>query len=230
MTATALQPPADVLDVQLDPASPPGVAVLRLNRPEKLNAIRPETVARLAALLDEIEADESTRALVVTGAGRAFCSGADVTVKAALTAADRADFVERGRLLLARLRTSRLVSVAALHGYVLGGGLELALSCDVRVAADGTLLGFPEVGLGHLPGWDGGPLLRDVVGPQRAIHLLLTGERLDAGVALATGLVDEVTTGASDEAAIGRAARYAQVPPDLVAAVLRATRPGGDRA
>lgn len=227
MSAPSVPQGADVL---VDRAAAPGVTVLRLNRPGALNAIRPETVAQLAALLDELESESACRAVVVAGNGRAFCSGADVKVKGALAAADRAEFVATGRRLLARLRQSRLVSVAALHGYVLGGGLELALSCDVRVAADDARFGFPEVGLGHLPGWDGAPLLARVAGAQRATHLLLTGERLDAARAAESGVVDEVVRGDVVEAALGRAARYAEVPADLVAAVLGAVRAGGDRA
>lgn len=210
-------PEASADDVTLVRGNP-GMAVLWLDRPAKLNAFRPAAVRALARTVADLDADPACRAVVVAGRGRAFCSGADVDVKDRLMAAERRAFIEDGRALLARFRSSRLVFVAALHGYALGGGLELAMSCDIRLAASDAVLGLPEVTRGHLPGWGGPTLLAALAGRSRALHLLLTGDRVDAATALELGLVDEVTDGDVVAAAVARATRYAQVPPELVSA------------
>ncbi|WP_328912257.1 MULTISPECIES: enoyl-CoA hydratase/isomerase family protein [unclassified Streptomyces] len=211
---------ADV-EVAADPGT--GVAVIRLARPGKLNALRSGAVRELDRVIGVLEADPDCRVLVLAGRGRAFCSGADRGERADFTPDSRRRFIAAGRATLARLRSSPLISVAALHGYVLGGGLELAMSCDLRVADEGTLLGLPEVTLGHLPGWDGPALLSRLVGRGRALDLVLTGERLGASAALAAGLVDEVTPdGTAFAAALDRARRYAAAPAAVTGRVKQA--------
>jgi len=203
-------------------------AVVSLARPEKLNALRPGEVAALRAALRAAEADESCTAIVIVGKGRSFCAGADVEHKARLTPDELAEFIADGRALVDELRRSRLVSIAALHGHVLGGGLELALACDLRVAAPGAVLGFPELRRGHLPGWRGAELLRDALGGAAALHLLLTGELLDASGARQLGVVAELAPEGAAQRAVGLADRIGVHAPALVAAVKRVTTGSAD--
>ncbi len=211
-------------DVALVPDREAGTALLMLERPDKLNALRFASLEGLEQAWDLLERTPWCRTVVVAGKGRAFCSGADVREKRDYDSARHGEFISRGQHLLARIRDSALVSVAALHGYVLGGGLELALSCDLRVAAPDALLGFPEVGLGHLPGWDGASLLAAAVGRGPALHLLLSGERLDAHAAREVGLVDRVVEGAARGEALALARRYAGAPGPVVESVKAAIR------
>ncbi len=210
-------------DIQLTADPETGTALVQLNRPAKLNAVRAQSLAELQEVIDTIERDPRCRAVVIAGSGRAFCAGADVAEKKGWDAAAKQSFIEGGRALLAQLRHSRVLFIAALHGFVLGGGLELALSCDIRIAAQNAILGFPEVGLGHLPGWDGPPLLARAVGRQRALHLLVTGTKLSAAEAQAIGLIDDTVADAEVVgAAMARAKLYAAAPEAVVGLVKKA--------
>jgi enoyl-CoA hydratase len=215
----------DGLDVELDGAA--GVATLWLDRPRKLNALGAGLLDALGIAIDVLEVDDAVHAVVLAGRGRAFCTGADIKEQATFDSVDSDRFVARGQALFTRLRASELISVAALHGYVLGGGLELAMSCDVRVASATTQLGQPEVTLGHIPGWGGTQLLPALVGRSRALDLLLTGERVDAARALELGLVDAVVDD-EDPAPAARAwvARYAGTPRQAVRALKTALNAG----
>jgi enoyl-CoA hydratase/carnithine racemase len=215
---------ADVT-VAIDAAS--GVATITLDRPEKLNALRDGSLAELEAAIAALEADDRVHAVVLRGSGRAFCAGADIKAQTGFDAVDSDRFVAHGQQVFGRLRASELISVAALHGFVLGGGLELAMSCDVRVAAAETWLGQPEVSLGHIPGWGGTQLLPALVGRARALELLLGGERVGAAQALAIGLVDAVVDGPDPVPdATARARRYAGAPRQAVRALKTALHQG----
>ena len=190
------------------------VAVLTLDRPEVLNAIGTPTVDRLRTALDGLRADERVRALVLAGAGRGFCAGADLAeIESCTTAQQFGAFVGRLTDLFALIEEFPKPSVAALHGFALGGGLELALACDLRVAERGTRLGLPEMKLGVLPGAGGTQRLPRLVPPAVAKQMILTGEPVDAERAWALGLVNEVAdlgAGlAAAEALAGRVARGA---------------------
>lgn len=174
-----------------------GVATLTLSRPERLNALGVQLVEELRAALDELEAGGVARALIITGAGeRAFCTGADLKERAAMDAAAR---WAHNRALndcnnqLARLQ---IPTIAALNGMALGGGLELALACDIRLAAEHAVLGLPETGLGIIPGAGGTQRLPRLIGPARAKELIFTARRISAEAALAWGLVSQVTPAA----------------------------------
>jgi enoyl-CoA hydratase len=169
------------------------VAILTLHRPEVLNAIGSPTAQRLRACLDELRDDERVRSLVLAGAGRAFCAGADIAeIEACTTAYEFRAFLGGLTELFAYLQAFPMPSVAALHGVALGGGLELALACDLRVAERGTRLGLPEMKLGVLPGAGGTQRLPRLVPPGIARQMILTGEPLDAERAYAVGLVNEL--------------------------------------
>ncbi|MBI3268423.1 MAG: enoyl-CoA hydratase/isomerase family protein [Planctomycetes bacterium] len=170
-----------------------GVATVTVNRPDKLNALNAGTVAELAAAFADLKVRATVKAVIVTGAGeKAFVAGADIAelsqespLSARLTAA-------RGQAIFAGIESLGKPVIAAINGYALGGGLELALACTLRVAADSAKLGLPEVGLGIIPGYGGTQRLARLVGKGRALELILTGERIDAAKAQAMGLVNRI--------------------------------------
>ncbi|MDR0365895.1 MAG: enoyl-CoA hydratase/isomerase family protein, partial [Bifidobacteriaceae bacterium] len=158
------------------------VATLIINRPEALNALNADLLAALGAALDRAEASEC-RCLVLTGAGRAFVAGADLPAMAELTPAEAREFSEQGNALFLRLQRSPVPSIAAVNGYALGGGLELALACDLRIASVKAKFALPEVSLGVIPGFGGTQRLARLVGPGFAAEMLLTGSQVDAAKA-----------------------------------------------
>jgi enoyl-CoA hydratase len=169
------------------------VALLTINRPGRLNALNAATLAEMSRALDELEADPALRVLIITGAGeKAFVAGADIGELKDLDLPGGTRAAQRGQALLRRLEASRLFVIAAVNGYALGGGLELALACDVRLASETAVLGLPEVGLGIIPGYGGTQRLPRLVGRGRALELVATGRRIDAAEALRIGLVNRV--------------------------------------
>ncbi|GAA0603932.1 enoyl-CoA hydratase/isomerase family protein [Sporichthya brevicatena] len=169
------------------------VAWIRLEGADQLNAIGTGTCADLVAHLDEIEPDPTVRALVISGAGRGFCAGADIAELGGFADASEFEtFITVFAAALDRLAASRLPVVAAIHGLALGGGLELALACDVRVAAPGSRLGLPEAKLGVLPGAGGTQRLPRLVPPGVVAELLMLGNLIEAERALALGLVNRI--------------------------------------
>jgi enoyl-CoA hydratase/carnithine racemase len=213
-------------DISITESPDNGVAEIRLQRPDKLNALRTLSLDGLRAGVDELSAAPWCRVLLITGSGRAFCSGADNKERAGWDDAARASFISKGRELFDKLGATAVVSIAAVHGYVLGGGLELALACDVRVAARSATLGFPEVTLGHLPGWDGPARYAALAGHAAALHALLTGDRLDAAQALQAGVVDRVVDDAElHDVARSLAQTYAAAPEAVIRHVKQAIRP-----
>jgi enoyl-CoA hydratase/carnithine racemase len=172
------------------------VGVIAINRAELSNAIDVEVLGELEAVFAGFEADRQVGAVVLTGAGRSFSAGGDVRVMRDLDLAGGRLFVERGHEVMNRIADSRLVSVAAINGYALGGGAELAVACDIRIAADNAFIGFPEVSLGLYPAWGGTQRVSRLIGPGRAKLLMLSGDRLSAIEAERIGLVDKVVQGA----------------------------------
>jgi enoyl-CoA hydratase len=171
-----------------------GVATLTLDRPAKLNAIGPEMLAELVRLLAQIDGDGDTRALIVTGSGgRAFSVGADVNAWSALDPLDMwRRWIRDGHRVLERLAHLRQPTIAAINGYAFGGGLELALAADIRIAADSATFALPETKIGTLPGWAGTKRLPEAIGPARAKQMIFSGSRIDAATAERWGLVNEV--------------------------------------
>lgn len=168
------------------------VARVTLHNPPA-NALTSALLKELEQVLSEVEEDPYIRILVLTGSGRFFCAGADVSELAHLTTArGGTEFSMRGQALLNRLERSAKPVIAAINGTCLGGGLELALACHVRVAAAGAVLGLPEVKLGLIPGFGGTQRLPRVVGPTKAADMILTGESVSAEEALRIGLVSRV--------------------------------------
>ena len=169
-------------------------ALLMLNRPEKLNAIDPQMLRDLETAIREIEANQNLRVIVLSGAGeRSFCVGADIHAWSALEPVDMwRVWIREGHRVFDRLAQLRQPVVAALNGYTFGGGLELALTADIRLAAADIELGLPEVTLGTIPGWGGTQRLPALIGSGRAKQMILTGDRIDSGMAERWGLVNEI--------------------------------------
>lgn len=202
---------------------PDRVGVITLSRPERLNSISTAVADAIMTATAAFSADERVRAIVVAGEGKAFSAGADITELSTLDGpAGFARFVARLTDAFDHLAACPKPSVAALHGVALGGGLELALACDLRVAEEGTRLGVPEIKLGLLPGAAGTVRLPRMVPVPVARRMLLTGEPILADEAQRLGLVSEtVPVGASLESALSVAAQLATLPPLALAAAKR---------
>jgi enoyl-CoA hydratase len=169
------------------------IVTLTLNRADKLNAIDGAMLDALDEVLSRLEADRDCRAVILTGAGRAFSAGADIKEWTALTPQEFGrSWGIRGHRLFDRLAGLAPPVIAAINGIAFGGGLELALCADLRIAAEGARLGLPEVTIAALPGWGGTQRLPRLIGPGRAKQMILTGQPVDAAGALAFGLVTEV--------------------------------------
>jgi len=178
--------------IQRDLRSAEGVALLTVDRPATLNAIDADVLADLDAAVTTLQSSPAVRVVVLTGRGRAFVAGGDIAHMARLPVAEGERWVTWGQAVLRRLAELPQVSLAALNGYTLGGGLELALACDLRVAAETAQLGLPEVRVGLIPGWGGTQRLLRLVGPSRARELILTGRAVTAEEALRLGVVSRV--------------------------------------
>lgn len=170
------------------------IATITLNRPEKLNALDPGMLGELENAIRHLDADRSVRVVLLTGAGeRAFCVGADINAWSALDPlAMWAQWVRSGHRIFEQIARLRQPVIAALNGYTFGGGLELALTADMRLAADHIELAMPEVKLGTVPGWGGTDRLPALIGPARAKQIILSGGRISAQTAERWGLVNEV--------------------------------------
>jgi enoyl-CoA hydratase len=180
--------PMDYVTINFDD----NVATLTIDRQEKLNALDPQVVEEIGQALLELEA-EGPRAIVVTGAGeRAFIAGADIGAMSVMSPLEAKRFSEIGHAAMALLDRSPIPTIAAVNGFALGGGCEVALACDIRIAAENATFGFPEVGLGILPGMGGTQRLPRLVGPALAKELIFTGRRISAEEAREIGLVNRV--------------------------------------
>ena len=168
------------------------IATLTVNRPDKLNALNDATMVELGRAIDALRAQKDVTGIVLTGAGRAFVAGADIAELRAKSSAEAYELARRGQAVFRRFETSPKPVIAAVNGFALGGGCELALSCHVRLASDAAKFGQPEVKLGITPGYGGTQRLARLVGRGRALQLLLTGEMIDAAEALRIGLVNRV--------------------------------------
>ena len=171
------------------------MAVVTLDRPEALNALSFAVLQELAAALDQA-AGSDARALIVTGAGsRAFCAGADIKELTGRALVEQKRGAEFGQAVFARLDRLPILSVAAINGVALGGGLELALACTFRLAAPAARLGLPEIKLGLIPGYGGTQRLPRLIGEARALELILSGRAVDAQEAERIGLVNRLVDG-----------------------------------
>lgn len=205
------------------------IATVTLNNPPT-NLLNAEVLKELDHTFDELEADKNVRVVILTAAGRFFCPGADIKDLALIeTAHQGAEFSAHGQALFNRIERLDKPVIAAINGACLGGGLELAMACHMRVAAAGISLGLPEIKLGLIPGFGGTQRLQRIIGPSKAAELILTGESMTSEEALTLGLVNRV-------APAEEVLRQAQVLARMIAgkgrpatrAALRAIRTGLD--
>ncbi|MBZ9751499.1 enoyl-CoA hydratase/isomerase family protein [Deinococcus sp. HMF7604] len=187
-------------NVQIDQHGP--LAVLTITRPKALNALSADTFSEIAQAVNLIVEDAEVGALIITGSGdKAFVAGADISELASLDGVyDGRELSLAGQDVMHQISSLPIPVVAAINGFALGGGLELALACDVRVAATGARLGMPEVSLGLIPGFGGTQRLARLVGAGRALDLMLTARQIKADEALAMGLVNYVADDALQKA------------------------------
>lgn len=207
-----------------------GVALLTLDRPEALNALSFDLLDALASALEALDADPAARAAVITGAGRrAFAAGADIRELANQSSASLRDGGRFGAW--DRIWAVGLPTIAAVRGFALGGGCELAMSCDMIVAAEDATFGQPEIRIGVMPGAGGTQRLTRAIGKARAMELILTGRSVSAVEAEALGLVTQVVPPeATVDAALELASRIAAMPPLSVRAAVASIRSAAERA
>lgn len=207
------------------------VAILTVNRPDKLNALNADTIQSLSNHLVDVRKDHAIRVLIITGSGtKAFVAGADIAELASLSVAEGQELARRGQtLLFNEVETMPKPVIAAVNGFALGGGLELAMSCHVRIASDNAKLGLPEVSLGLIPGYGGTQRLTQLVGKGKAMELIATAGMLTADEALAWGLVNHVVPQESllDEAK-AMASKMAKQSPTAIHHALQSVQAGFD--
>lgn len=175
-----------------------GIATVMLNRPERYNALGARIVDELGEALEEIEGSGGVRTMILTGAGeKAFCSGVDLKERSEMDADERWAHNRSLGAFAERLARLQVPTIAAMNGLAFGGGLEITLACDFRIAAEGAEFALPEVGIGIVPGAGGTQRLPRLVGPTRAKEMILTGRRVSAEAALDMGLVSKIVPAGS---------------------------------
>jgi enoyl-CoA hydratase len=204
------------------------VALVTVSRPEKLNALNRATLTEIDHAFTTLAADETVRAIVLTGAGeKSFVAGADIGELSVLDTRGAEEASAFGSAIFRRIERMRAPVIAAVNGFALGGGCELAIACHIRYAAENARFGLPEVGLGIIPGYGGTQRLPRLVGLGIASELIATGRMIDAAEALRIGLVNKVLPQAElRDAAMALAAEIAAKAPLAVAAALEAARIG----
>lgn len=190
------------------------IATIRINRPDKLNALSLKALSDLAATLDKLRTDDDVRVLILTGAGdKAFIAGMDIADFEGVTPLEQRDVMQATRVYNTLDRFPKPV-IAMINGYCLGGGCEIAISCDIRIASDRARFGQPEVNIGIIPGGGATQRLPRLVGEGQALKLILTGELIDAQEAKAIGLVDAlVPHGELEERTLELAGKIADKSP-----------------
>ncbi len=180
-----------------------GITTLTINRPDKLNALNDEVLNELADAFKAIQIDEAIRAVIITGAGdKAFVAGADIKELRELDTRSGRMASQKGQQIFQLIEDTRKPVIAAVNGYALGGGAELAMACHLRIAGNNAVFGLPEVGLGLIPGYGGTQRLPTLVGKARALEMILTAKQLSAEQALQIGLVNDVSENPAEASAI----------------------------
>lgn len=168
------------------------VCIVKINNPQAMNALNSTVLEELNQAFDEIATDKSTTVVVLTGEGRAFVAGADISQMAAMSAVEGKQFGELGAMVFRKIELLEKPVIAAINGFALGGGCELAMACDIRIASAKAKMGQPEVGLGITPGFSGTQRLSRIVGIAKAKELIFTADVIDAAEAHRIGLVNKV--------------------------------------
>jgi 3-hydroxypropionyl-coenzyme A dehydratase len=169
------------------------IAILRINRPEALNAMNLDVIAELTRAIDIISADDGIKVVIITGAGeRSFCAGADISYMVNIDAITAEKYASSAQSMLNKLEKIEKPVIAAINGFALGGGCELSLVCDIRFASENAKIGQPEVTIGIPPGWGGTQRLLRIVGPAKAKEMIFTGKMISSTEAAEIGLVNQV--------------------------------------
>jgi 3-hydroxypropionyl-coenzyme A dehydratase len=184
--------------IQLEPQGE--IALLRINRPEALNAMNIDVISELSRTVDIVGADESIKVVIITGTGeKSFCAGADISYMVNIDPITAEKYASSAQSVLNKIEHLEKPVIAAVNGYALGGGCELAMVCDIRIASSNAKMGQPEVTIGIPPGWGGTQRLMRLVGPAKAKELVFTGKMISAEEALQLGLVNGVISLTSDD-------------------------------
>jgi 3-hydroxypropionyl-coenzyme A dehydratase len=179
--------------IQLEPLV--DIAIIKINRPEALNAVNTDVMSELSTAIDIVGADEKIKVLIITGTGeRSFCAGADIRYVVNIDPIEAERYATFIHTLLNKIENLEKPVIAAINGYALGGGCELALVCDIRIASSNAKIGQPEVTIGIPPGWGGSQRLLRIVGPAKAKELVFTGKMITAEEAAQIGLVNKVVS------------------------------------
>jgi 3-hydroxypropionyl-coenzyme A dehydratase len=171
------------------------IAILKINRPEALNAMNLDVIHELTRAIDLISVDQGIKVLVITGSGeRSFCAGADISYMVGIDAVTAEKYASSAQNMLNKIEKMEKPVIAAINGFALGGGCELALVCDIRIASDNAKIGQPEVTIGIPPGWGGSQRLLRIIGPAKAKEMIYTGKMISALEAERIGLVNSIVT------------------------------------
>lgn len=169
------------------------IGILTVNRPNKSNALNTQVIEEIASAFENFESDPDIKVIIITGAGdKAFIAGADISEMQDMTPLQAEEFAWKGQKALEAMEKSDKIVIAAINGYALGGGLELSMACDVRIASATTKMGQPEITIGVIPGWAGTQRLTRLVGKTKAKELVLTGQMITAEEAYRIGLINKV--------------------------------------
>ena len=207
-----------------------GIHTITIKRPSKLNALNRQTLQELYAAIIDASGDDKVRVIVITGAGdKAFVAGADISEIRDQSPVEARSFSQFGQNLMSMIQSLDKPVIAAINGFALGGGMELALACHLRIASDNAKLGLPEIKLGIMPGFGGTQRLMRLVGTTLALEMALGGEPISAERAHQLGLVNLVVPAAELEAAVGRMAKpLVKAAPEAVRGILQAVLQGSD--
>jgi 3-hydroxypropionyl-coenzyme A dehydratase len=176
------------------------VAIIKINRPEALNAMNVDVIWELSKTIDIVGSDDSIKTVIITGAGeRSFCAGADISYMVNITPIDAEKYASSAQAVLNKIEKLEKPVIAAINGFALGGGCELALVCDIRLCSNNAKIGQPEVTIGIPPGWGGTQRLLRIIGPAKAKEMIFTGKMINAEEAYKIGLVNDVIQLTQDE-------------------------------
>src|SRR5215469_2400858 len=174
---------------------PDDIAIITINRPEVLNAINVDVITELSSAIDTVSADDSIKVVIITGRGeRSFCAGADIRYVVNINPIEAEKYASSVHTMLNKMENLEKPVIAAINGYALGGGCEIALACDIRIASANAKIGQTEVKIGIPPGWGGTQRMLRILGPAKAKELIFTGEMITADEALKIGLVNKVVS------------------------------------
>jgi 3-hydroxypropionyl-coenzyme A dehydratase len=184
--------------IQLEPQA--DIATLRINRPDALNAMNVDVISELSKMIDILAADDNIKVVIITGAGeRSFCAGADISYMVNIDPMQAERYATSAQAVINRIERLEKPVIAAVNGFALGGGCELAMACDIRIASSNAKIGQPEVTIGIPPGWGGTQRLMRLVGPAKAKELIFTGKMIMADEAYQIGLVNKVVSVGPDD-------------------------------